>query len=99
MQKLMVVDGFLYDMPNATATKCNEGDAYSATELTFAVVLEMADEDTSPSGKDRNQASTGDWIPADAENLGRTHRGQAHSASDGTDPAPKIRPIKTLDSA
>lgn len=96
MQKLMVVDGILYDMPSAPATKGNEGDASSATELTFAVVLEMADEDTSPSSKNRNQASTGDWIPADAENLGRTHR--AHSPSNGADPAPKIRPIKTLDS-
>ena len=98
MQKLMVVDGILYDMP--TATGANGSAEVAAPELTFAVVLEMADEDTSPTGKDRNEASTGDWIPADGENLGRTHRthplGNA-SISDAA-PPPKIRPIKTLDS-
>ncbi|SPO21940.1 related to mitotic spindle assembly checkpoint protein mad2b [Ustilago trichophora] len=100
MQKLMVVDGILYDMPPSAGGKSNDGDGTSSTELTFAVVLEMADEDASPTGKDRNEPNTGDWIPADAENLGRTHRPQNHSSSHGhaADPAPKIRPIKTLDS-
>ncbi|EST07700.1 DNA-binding HORMA [Kalmanozyma brasiliensis GHG001] len=99
MQKLMVVDGILYDMPLAPGAKGNDGDA-TAAELTFAVVLEMADEDTSPSGKDRNEATTGDWIPADAENLGRTHRKDTRAADNGhaADSTPKIRPIKTLDS-
>ncbi|SPO23249.1 related to mitotic spindle assembly checkpoint protein mad2b [Ustilago trichophora] len=101
MQKLMVVDGILYDMPTTEGGKSNDGDGTSSsTELTFAVVLEMVDEDISPTGKDRNEPSTGDWIPADAENLGRTHIRQDQSPSNGhaADPAPKIRPIKTLDS-
>ncbi|KAJ1028590.1 hypothetical protein NDA16_001756 [Ustilago loliicola] len=96
MQKLMVVDGILYDMPTMPGVKGNETDGASSTELTFAVVLEMVDEDTSPSGKDRNQPATGDWIPADNENLGRTHRSTSSPSAD--EPAPKIRPIKTLDS-
>lgn len=100
MQKLMVVDGILYDMPSATAAKGNEADAASSTELTFAVVLEMADEETSPTGKDRHQPDTGDWIPADNENLGRAHQARHPSPTHPlpTDSAPKIRPIKTLDS-
>ncbi|KAJ9478209.1 HORMA domain-containing protein [Pseudozyma hubeiensis] len=101
MQKLMVVDGILYDMPSAAGARGQDGDAAS-TELTFAVVLEMVDEDTTPAGKDRNEASTGDWIPADAENLGRPHGARHRSSLDtestAADPAPKIRPIKTLDS-
>lgn len=103
MQKLMVVDGILYDMPPAASgAKGNDGaDGTPSTELTFAVVLEMVDKDTSPTGKDRNQPATGDWIPADSENLGRTHQASAHASTNGhtaTDAAPKIRPIKTLDS-
>ncbi|SJX61834.1 related to mitotic spindle assembly checkpoint protein mad2b [Sporisorium reilianum f. sp. reilianum] len=102
MQKLMVVDGILYDMPTATGANSGKDDEASAPELTFAVVLEMAEDETSPSGKDKNEASTGDWIPADGENLGRAHRTHPASPSNGhtatTAPAPKIRPIKTLDS-
>ncbi|TKY87145.1 hypothetical protein EX895_003822 [Sporisorium graminicola] len=102
MQKLMVVDGVLYDMPAAAGTNgSSNDDSALAPELTFAVVLEMADEETSPSGKDRNEASTGDWIPADGENLGRTHRTQPSSPGNentSSVAAPKIRPIKTLDS-
>lgn len=96
MQKLMVVDGILYDMPQMPGAKGNDADGTSNTELTFAVVLEMVDEDTSPSSKDRNQPTTGDWIPADTENLGRSHR--CISSPSAVDPAPKIRPIKSLDS-
>ncbi|GAC96236.1 hypothetical protein PHSY_003816 [Pseudozyma hubeiensis SY62] len=102
MQKLMVVDGILYDMPSAAGARGQDGDTASTTELTFAVVLEMMDEDTTPVGKDRNEASTGDWIPADAEILGRSHEPRHGSSLDmestTADPAPKIRPIKTLDS-
>lgn len=96
MQKLMVVDGILYDMPTMPGATGIDGDAASNAELTFAVVLEMVDEETSPAGKDRNQPATGDWIPADNENLGRSHRSTSLPSTD--DPAPKIRPIKTLDS-
>ncbi|SNX83130.1 related to mitotic spindle assembly checkpoint protein mad2b [Melanopsichium pennsylvanicum] len=98
VQKLMVVDGILYDMPASTASASRDSDGAPATELTFAVVLEMIDEDTSPSGRDRHQPNTGDWIPADGETLGRTHRSPRHGSGDGVDLAPKIRPIKTLDS-
>ncbi|CDS00014.1 related to mitotic spindle assembly checkpoint protein mad2b [Sporisorium scitamineum] len=104
MQKLMLVDGVLYDMPTAAGANGSSDDAATAPELTFAVVLEMADEETSPLGKDRNEASTGDWIPADGENLGRTHPthtaspSNGHHNTDSSAPAPKIRPIKTLDS-
>lgn len=105
MQKLMVVDGILYDMPTAAGSKGLDGAANGAdvaldTELTFAVVLEMLDDETSPSGKDRNEANTGDWIPADAENLGRVHRPTSPPSANNhhANVTPKIRPIKTLDS-
>jgi len=101
MQKLMVVDGILYDMPTAVAFKGHDGDVASTAELTFAVVLEMVDDDMPPLGKDQNEASTGDWIPADAENLGRSSGACRNRPSNGHDAdglAPKIRPIKTLDS-
>lgn len=100
MQKLMVVDGILYDMPPEAGGKGHDGDDPAAAELTFAVVLEMVDEHTSPSGKGRHQPNTGDWIPADAENLGRAHRYHDRSLNNDPtpDPAPKVRPIKTLDS-
>ncbi|GAC76704.1 mitotic spindle checkpoint protein [Moesziomyces antarcticus T-34] len=98
MQKLMVVDGILYDIPPAPPSKAGGGpDANTSTELTFAIVLEMNDEDTSPTGKDRNEPKTGDWIPADTEHLGRG-QGARQQTPEGIDAAPKVRPIKTLDS-
>ncbi|KAI3478688.1 hypothetical protein L1887_59325 [Cichorium endivia] len=72
-------------------------DANTSTELTFAIVLEMNNEDTSPTGKDRNEPNTGDWIPADTEHLGRG-QGARQQTPEGIDAAPKVRPIKTLDS-
>ncbi|PWZ00510.1 DNA-binding protein [Testicularia cyperi] len=90
LQKLMVCDGMLYDMPTATSEEA---------ELTFAVVLEMIDDET-PAGRSRDEPDTGEWVPADSENMGRMLSAPQGRSRDAFKAASrlKIRPIKTLDS-
>lgn len=99
LQKIMVIDGILYDIPKTNSSDKNGQDA-DDTELTFAIVLDMSDEANAPQGAGPEEPDTGDWIPADAENLGRLH-GSSPSKRDAGEAAPdrpKIRPIKSLDS-
>lgn len=99
LQKLMVVDGILYDIP-AKKTSTRDGEEGEDTELTFAIVLEMNDEANVPQGAGPEEPETGDWIPADDENLGRSHTSASSARQEPLYPTarPKIRPIKSLDS-
>ncbi|KAN0060289.1 hypothetical protein ACQY0O_007618 [Thecaphora frezii] len=81
LQKLMVVDSTLYDIP--ITTDANTGGKGASQdqeneELTFAVVLEMKD-DAAPTGNGKDQAAEGDWILAEDENLGRAAQREQRS--------------------
>lgn len=96
LQKIMAVDGILYDIPSPSE---NDGVDSEEGELTFAIVLEMNDDADAPQGAGSEEPETGDWILADTENLGRLH-GSSPMRRDASEDVtrPKIRPIKSLDS-